>query len=153
MVIVVSVFTGCGGTEGMAGNHPISADGFPPLEGQLATIEGTIFDPDIDDELGSGCFFLKTDDARFYWVIWPEDSAQDFAEEDMRDYYSGYVKLPNGTAVNVGDRVELTGQAQTRRDLPQGDNSDSMWGALAGFCLGNDVDDEEIFRAGEARLL
>jgi hypothetical protein len=141
-VALVAAVSGCVASS-EAGFSVISADGFPEMV-------GTVVDFEVEDQRGSGCFFLETDEGALYWVIWPEGAEQAFVRPP-KDYDSGSVKLADGTVIDIGDRIELVGQAQTRNELPDGDNPDSMWGAFAGFCFNAPVADDEVFRAAEAQ--
>jgi hypothetical protein len=126
-VALVAAVSGCVASS-EAGFSVISADGFPEMVGETTTVVGTVVDFEVEDQRGSGCFFLETDEGALYWV-----------------------KLADGTVIDIGDRIELVGQAQTRNELPDGDNPDSMWGAFAGFCFNAPVADDEVFRAAEAQ--
>lgn len=129
---------GCANDNDLVGNHPISADGFPPITGETTNIAGSVIDA------GNGCLFLKIDETTRHWVVWPEGS--------QRESESSGLSLADGQVVRTGDDVEVIGQLQTRSALPGGEDPESSWGALAQFCLGAAVVEDELIRATEVRL-
>lgn len=132
----VACSSGC--ATDIAGNYPVGADDFPPLTGKLQEVSGTVFNP------GNGCFALADELGAMTWIVWPAGSARSDGVEDG-------IRLPNGDVVNTGDTVLLHGQPATRTALPGGENSSSMWGTLARFCLPEAQTSNELFISQDAR--
>lgn len=77
-------------------------------------------------------------------MVWPEGS--------QRESEGSGLSLADGQMVRTGDDVEVIGQLQTRSALPDGEDPESSWGALAQFCLGAAVVEDELIRATVVRL-
>ncbi|MGC3994705.1 MAG: hypothetical protein QM779_11430 [Propionicimonas sp.] len=137
VAVLVIATTGCGLVpSSLAGNHPVSSDGFPPI-GPTTTVSGVVVN------LDNGCIVLATDvNPGQLWVVWPPGATYHALDEHTNE-----IRLADGTQVQDGARIEIVGQLITRADLPDGGNSDSMWGSHAGFCLGATTKDPEIVRA------
>lgn len=128
---------GCASLPGsLAGNWPISSDGFPPI-GSTTAVSGTVLNK------ANGCIMLDTGaGSPPLWVVWPPGATYVPVDEHINR-----VRLADGAPVNAGDRVEIVGELISRSGLPDGAEANSMWGTHAGFCLGNEIRDAEILRA------
>ncbi len=133
LVVVIASLTGC--VAGMAGQMPISSDGFDPI-GPTSTVTGTVALRD------NGCIFLESADASL-WVVWPPGAVYQSTGE-----HESNIELADGTKVMPGDEVEIVGELMTRGGLPQGDRPEAtIWGSHAGFCLSDTRREPEILRA------
>lgn len=134
LVVALMTVTGCGLVTGQAGFSRISSEGFDPI-GPTSTYVGVVALRD------NGCIFLDSDDAS-RWVVWPPGATYESTDQD-----DSSIRLFDGTKVEPGDHVQITGELLTISDLPEGANPDSMWGAHSRFCFLNTEGESEILRA------
>ena len=134
LAVTLMTATGCGLLMGEAGFSRISSEGFDPI-GPTSTYVGVVALRD------NGCIFLDSDDAS-RWVVWPPG-----AKYESTDQHDSNIRLSDGTKVESGDHVRITGELLTISDLPQGANQDSMWGAHSRFCFQGTDGEPEILRA------
>lgn len=136
--LALAVLTsGC--ASGIAGQAPIAADGFDPI-GPTSTYAGTVALRD------NGCIFLELE-ATSVWMVWPPG-----ASYESTDQHQSNIRLADNRRVLPGDRIEVVGELITRSGLPQGDNTSTLWGSHAGFCLGPTKHDGEILRAATVTI-
>lgn len=130
--LLAALTSGC--TSGIAGQAPVAADGFDPI-GPTSTYTGTVALAE------NGCIFLELDGSSV-WTVWPPG-----ASYESTDQHQSNIRLGDNRRVFPGDRIEVVGELITRSGLPQGDNTNTLWGSHARFCLGPDKHDAEILRA------
>lgn len=131
-LVAIASLTGC--APAMAGQRPISSDGFDPI-GPTAIVTGTVA------LRNDGCIFLESADASL-WVVWPPGAVYQSTGE-----HESNIQLADRTKVMPGDEIEIVGELMTRSGLPQGNRPlAAIWASFADFCLG-DRREPEILRA------